>query len=195
MQRKRPDARALLYERIRTSPPKFVHVTGVPYIVEIPTVEDPAEVDPVWITLEVPNVGRIRAVINTVSRLSRDAGVDARVRLCIHKSPWEEKPQTGLIECDGQNYGLLEALDSLTYDPYEQEELAQLLAAKAKTAVRAEVWGDLYARDHLGIRQIHSRRASNALPSDIVGRDGALKLYYNDDNEAELFLFKFSGQP
>ena len=33
---------------------------------------------------------------------------------------------------------------------------------KMKRAVRAEVWGELYAREHLGIHQIHSRRASCA---------------------------------
>ena len=195
MQRRRPDARTLLYERIRTTPPKFVHVTGVPYVVEIPPAADPAEADQVWLTLEVPSLGRIRAVINTTSRLNRAAGHDASIRVGIQRTTWTEKPVTGLLESDGQNYSVVQAAHPLTFDTIEQGELANLLATKAKTAVRAEVWGDLYARDHLGIRQVHSRRASKAVPEDIVGRDGALKLYYSEGNEAELFLFKFYGQP
>jgi hypothetical protein len=195
MQRRRPDARALLYERIRTSPPKFVHVTGVPYVVEIPPAAEPTDADHVWLTLEVPSLGRIRTVINTVSKLNRNAGEDSRVRVAIQDSTWSEKPQTGLLESDGQNYAVVEASSELKNKEYEQTELAELLAARAKTAVRAEVWGDLYARDHLGVRQIHSRRASKAVTEDVIGRDGALKLYYSDENKAELFLFKFYGQP
>ncbi|HEY2341737.1 MAG TPA: hypothetical protein VGH90_01850 [Chthoniobacteraceae bacterium] len=194
MQRRRPDARALLYERIRTSPPKFVHVTGVPYLVEIPPVSDPNEADHIWLTLEVPSLGRIRTVINTVSKLCRSAGHNPHVRVAIQQSSWMEKPQTGLIESEGQNYGVLESSTKVNYTEYDQMELSDLLSAKAKKAVRAEVWGDLYARDHLGVRQIHSRRASKAVPEDVVGRDGALKLFYGGDNKAELFLFKFAGQ-
>ena len=77
---------------------------------------------------------------------------------------------------------------------HEHEPLTELLVTKAKTAVRAEVWGELYAKDHLGIHQIHCRRASCAVTTDLKGRDGALKLYYAD-NTSELFLFKFCGQP
>jgi hypothetical protein len=194
MQRRRPDARALLYERIRTSPPKFVHVTGVPYLVEIPPATDPADADHIWVTLEVPSLGRIRAVINTVSKLSRSAGHSPHLRVAIQRSSWAEKPQTGLLESEGQNYSLLESVGHVKYAEYDQMELSEMLAAKAKTAIRAEVWGDLYAKDHLGVRQVHSRRASKAVPEDVVGRDGALKLYYNAENKAELFLFKFAGQ-
>ncbi len=195
MQRRRPDARALLYERIRTSPPKFVRVTGVPYVVEIPPASDPTEADHIWVTLEVPPLGRIRTVINTVSKLSRNAGHDPRMRVSIQHSTWTEKPQTGLIESEGQSYSLLEKGNHVTYKEYEQADLAAILAARVKSAIRAEVWGDLYARDHLGVRQVHSRRASKAVTDDLVGRDGALKLFYPEGNDAELFLFKFYGQP
>jgi len=130
-----------------------------------------------------------------VSRLNRTAGQDARVRVAIQSSTWTEKPETGLLESDGQNYAVVEASSKVKYDEYDQAALAELLSNRAKTAVRAEVWGDLYARDHLGVRQIHSRRASKAVTEDIVGRDGALKLYYPEENKAELFLFKFYGQP
>ena len=191
---RRADARTLLFEKIRTTPPKFVHVTGVPYIVEVEQSDDPLRVDHVWITLEAPPLGRIRASINTLSRFNRDAGFDARVRVGIVAGTWEEKPESGLLEEPGQDYAMIEAALPVTYEFYEHTPLAELLVTKAKSAVRAEVWGELYAQDHLGVHQIHSRRASCAVERDIKGRDGALKLYYAD-NTTELFLFKFCGQP
>ncbi|MHA3774539.1 hypothetical protein ACXR0O_23695 [Verrucomicrobiota bacterium sgz303538] len=193
--RKRPDARALLYERIRTAPPKFVHVTGVPYTVEVEACDDPEKLDHVWMTMEVPPLGRIRASINTVSRAGRQAGVDSRIFVAVLPNTWTEKPQTGLVECDGQSYAKVEAATEISYTPYDREELTAILLTKMKAAIRAEVWGDLYARDHLGVHQIHSRRASAAVSTDVKNRDGALKLYYAQDNLAELFLFKFAGQP
>ena len=192
---KRPDARALLFEKIRTSPPKFVHVTGVPYAVEREVSEDPANADHIYITLEAPPFGRLRAAVNTLSRLNRDAGADGRIRVGIVKSSWTEKPAPALVEEHDQDYAKIEAAKNVTYEFYENEPLAALLMERAKRAVRVEVWGDLYARDHLGIHQIHSRRASCAVPQDIKDRDGALKLYYAEDHTAELFLFKFCGQP
>ncbi len=194
MQRRRPDARTLLYERIRTSPPKFVHVTGVPYVVEIAPAGEPEKAEHVWLTLEVPSLGRMRVVINTMSKLSESAGHNPKVRMGIFHSNWTEKPQTGLIECDGQDYKFVEGKNSLSFKEYDPGQLAEILAARAKSAIRAEVWGDLYARDHLGIRQVHCRRASKAVPDGCTGRDGALKLYYPQGNDAELFLFKFAGQ-
>ncbi len=191
---KRPDARTLLFEKIRTTPAKFVHVTGVPYTVESETATDPTLQDHVWITMEAPPFGRLRASINTLSRFNRDAGFDHRVRVGVVASTWTEKPQSGLVEERGQDYALIEAILPVKYDEYERDDLVATLMAKGKAAVRVEVWGDLYASDHLGIHQIHSRRASCAVPVDIKGRDGALKLYY-PDNTAELFLFKFCGQP
>jgi hypothetical protein len=193
--RKRPDARALLYERIRTAPPKFVHVTGVPYTVEVEVCADPEKLDHVWMTMEVPPFGRIRGVLNTTSRLARDAGLDPRVYVGIISSTWTEKPQTGLDECEAQSYAQLEAAVPVPYAPYDQPTLSELLVTKMKAAVRAEVWGDLYARDHLGVHQIHSRRRSAVVSTDFKAHDGALKLYFAQDNLAELFLFKFAGQP
>ena len=191
---RRADSRTLLFEKIRTSPPKFVHVTGVPYTVELEKSEDPLLVDHVWITIEAPPFGRIRASINTLSRFNRDAGFDGRVRVGIVAGTWEEKPENGLLEERGQDYAMIEAALPVTYEFHAHEALSELLVTKAKSAVRAEVWGELYAQEHLGVHQIHSRRASCALERDIKGRDGALKLYYAD-NTTELFLFKFCGQP
>jgi len=192
---RRPDARALLFERIRTTPAKFVHIRGVPYTVAVEESSDPLKLDHVWLTLEVPPFGRLRAAINTLSRVNRDAGFDSKIRVGIVLSPYTEKPATGLEECAGQDYALIEATQKIVYKPFEREVLTEMLVDRLKTAVRVELWGELYARDHLGIHQIHCRRASCAVKADLKNRDGALKLYYPENNLSELFLFKFCGQP
>ena len=191
---RRPDARALLFERIRTSPPKFVHVRGVPYTVAVEESPDPLKIDHVYLNVEVPPYGRLRVAINTISRLSREAGYDPRMRVGIIRSTYEEKPLPSLEECAGLDYAKQEEKHNVVYEPYEQQALVDLLVAKMKAAIRAEIWGELYARDHLGIHQVHSRRASKAMPVDTKNRDGALKLYYPQDNATEAFLFKFDGQ-
>jgi hypothetical protein len=191
----KPDARTLLFERIRTRPAKFVHVRGVPYTVTHEVAENPEDADHIHLTLEVPPFGRLRAAVNTFSRLNRDAGFDPRVRMAIIAAPYEKKPDPGLEELPGQDYAQLEAILPITYEFYDREALATLLMEKMKRAIRAEIWGELYARDHLGIHQIHSRRASCAVAIDLKNRDGALKLYYPTDNLSELLLFKFCGQP
>ena len=192
---RRPDARTLLFEKIRTSPPKFVHVTGVPYAVEQKACDDPTALDHVWLTIEAPPFGRLRASVNTTSRASRSVGVDPRVRVGFVKSNWTEKPAPGLSEDRGQDYAKIEAAFKVTYEEMDQEALAAFLIERAKRAVRVEVWGDLYAQEHLGIRQIHCRRASSAVSTDLRNHDGALKLYYAEESSAELLLFKFAGQP
>ncbi len=191
---RRPDARTLLYERIRTSPPKFVHVRGVPYTVAVEESEDPLKIDHVYLNLEVPPFGRLRVCINTLSRISREAGFDPRIRVGIIKSTYEEKPQPGLEECAGLDYAKQEEKHGIRFEAMEQPALTEMLVTKMKIAIRAEIWGELYARDHLGLHQIHSRRASKAVPIDLKGRDGALKLYYPTENQAEAFLFKYDGQ-
>lgn len=192
---RRPDARALLFERIRTSPPKFVHVRGIPYTVAVEESEDPLKVDHVYLNVEAPPFGRLRVAINTLSRLNRDGGFDPRVRVGIIKSTYTEKPAPGLEECAGLDYAKQEEKHNVYFETYEQAALSEMLVAKMKVAIRAEIWGELYATDHIGIHQVHCRRASCAVTTDLKGRDGALKLYYPQDNLAEAFLFKFCGQP
>jgi hypothetical protein len=194
MPARRPDPRAVLFERIRTSPPKFVHLVGVPYAVQIEQTDDLTRLDHVWLTLEVPPFGRLRVAINTLSRLNRDAGFDARIRVGIVPGTYTEKPNTGLEEFPGFDYAKIEAKEKVVYENFEHDPLAELLVTKAKAALRAEVWGDLYAREHIGLHQIHCRRASCAVKLDLRNRDGALKLYY-PEGHSELFLFKFCGQP
>lgn len=191
---RRADARTLLFEKIRTSEPKFVHVTGVPYGAEEPQQEDPAKIDPLWITFEAPPFGRLRAVVNTQSLMARAAGLDEPMRIAVVPLSWTEKPSPSLSEDDGQDYAMIAAALPVAFEPMDREPLATLLTDRARKAVRVEVWGELFATETLGIRQIHSRRSSAACPTDILNRDGALKFYYSEENAAELFLFRFDGQ-
>ena len=191
---RRPDARTLLFDRIRTTSAKFVHVRGVPYAVSIDKSSDSSEADCVALTLEVPPFGRFRAAINTVSPINRDAGVDSRVRVAILPTVYTEKPATSFGECLGYDYASIEATQKVVYTPVAREDLEEMLVTKMREAIRAEVWGELYARDHLGIDQIHSRQAGRGVPQGCKNRDGAIKLYYPTDSLAELMLFKFSHE-
>jgi hypothetical protein len=166
----------------------------VPYTVAVEESDDPLKIDHVYLNVEVPPFGRLRVAINTLSRLSRDAGFDPRLRVGIIRSTYTEKPSPSLEECAGLDYAKQEEKHGVTYKTYEQAALQEMLVTKMKAAIRAEIWGELYARDHLGIHQIHCRRASKAMPVDMLNRDGALKLYFPQDNATEAYLFKFDGQ-
>ena len=170
-----------------------VHVIGIPYHVQIEPHPNEVMVDHVWYDVELPEVGRIRLSINTLSRLNERAGFDPRVRVGIIPSTYEERPACLIEECRTLDYRDLDREYSPEYTLYDHDPLEALLLAKGTRAVRVEAWGALYVRDHLGVHQLHSRRASCALEHDVVGQDGGLKLYY-PDLTAELLLFKFCGQ-
>ena len=165
--------------------PTHVQVEYSPY-------ED--RVDHVWITLQVSECGFLRAAVNTLSRLNRDAGFDGRVRVGFVNETWETLPETGVFGCERLDYFEIETRTNVFYEFRSKPEMEALLTRKAGTAVLMEVWGDLYADKHVGVHQIHSRRASCAVSQDIIGRDGALKFYYQEEQASEMLLFKFCGQ-
>src|SRR5688500_4581640 len=105
---RRPDARNLLFERIRSSPPKFVHVIGVPYFAEREVSTDPMRIDHVWLTLEAPPFGCLFASINTTSLLKRDAGLVPLFRLGIIRSACVENLVTSFVDFDGFDYARFE---------------------------------------------------------------------------------------
>lgn len=45
-----------------------------------------------------------------------------------------------------------------------------------------------------GIHQVHRRRASSNVPTNYVGRDGALRFYFREGFSSEMVLFKYFGQ-
>ncbi|HEX8078230.1 MAG TPA: hypothetical protein VF511_10490 [Chthoniobacterales bacterium] len=94
----------------------------------------------------------------------------------------------------GLDYRAIEHSYSVTYIEYGREPFEVLLMDKARGAVFIEAWGELYVRTHVGIHQVHSMRASCSVPRDLLGRDGAIRFYFNT-GKAELLLFKYCGQP
>ena len=156
--------------------------------------KDERKIDHVWISIHAGEVGRLQVALSTCSRQNRAAGFDARVRLGSISSAWSELPPAGLRKVDPLDYAVLETAHAVEYVPYERTTLEELLVAKARRAIYVEAWGDCYIRAHIGVHQIHSRRASFAVLHDLVGRDGAVQFYFQDKMR-ELLLFKFAGQP
>jgi hypothetical protein len=172
-----------------------VHLTGVPYSARGEVHADPRRADHVLITVAVPPFGPFIIAVNTFSRLNANAGFDPRVRLGIVPSIWKQKPEPALEENAIFDYAPIEAAQPLAFEKLAPEELTARLVERTRAAVRIEVWGELYARPLLGVHQIHSRRASHAMPHSLRNRDGALRFIYLENNAAELLLFKFDGQP
>jgi len=174
---------------------QFSRVVGKPTHVQIEYNSHESRVDHVWITLQVSEYGHMRAAVNTLSKLNRDAGFDERVRVGMVREPWQTLPETGIFYCESLDYTGIESRANVFYEFRTKPEMEELLTRKAETAILIEVWGDIYAHNHVGIHQIHSRRASCAIAQDIIGRDGALKFYYAEEQASEMLLFKFCGQP
>jgi hypothetical protein len=149
----------------------------------------------VWIDLDCGRVGRVRGSVNTFSRRNDLAGFDPRIRVGILRSTWETLPDVGVFPSPGLDYAIIESEANVFYETPGKAALERMLVDRARMAVRVEIWGQLYARRKMGLHQIHSRRASCAVPEDLVGHDGALKFYFTRDRVAELVLFKFCGQP
>ena len=181
--------------RLSTRHGEFVRLSGEIAGVVIETSDRPEKVDHVWIDVRAGEFGTLRISLSTCSRQSRAAGFDPRIWLGTVRSLWSELPVAGVFPSHPLNYAVLDSAQPIDYVPFDRPALEELLLEKASRAVCAEAWGELYVRGHAGVHQIHSRRASFAVPADQVGRDGALQFYYQDPAICELLLFKFAGQP
>jgi hypothetical protein len=174
---------------------RYVTVAGDVAAVAIETEEDERKIDHVWITIRAGEFGRLQVSLSTCSRQSRAAGFDPRIRVGILSSDWHELPPAGVREVTPLDYRVLESAEHIRYTPYERVAVEQMIVTRARRAIFVEAWGDFYVRAHIGVHQIHSRRASNAVPRDLIGRDGAIQFYFREPNMREMMLFKFAGQP
>ena len=172
---------------------QFVRIVGKPVAWGIEEHADPRRIDHVWIKIEAGEVGVIKISLNTLSSKNRDAGYDGRVRVGTLLSSWSELPRAGLARKELFNYADVERQEQIIYNPIDDVALQSLLIEKAKRATLIEAWGDLFIRPDPGLHQVHSRRASSAVPKDIIGRDGAIQFYY-PDGRCELMMMKFAGQ-
>jgi hypothetical protein len=150
--------------------------------------------DHFWITLGLGTGEPVRIALSTHSRQNAAAGFDPRIRLGVVAGTWSELPPPGLVKSPGLDYSAIERASALTYVEYAREPLEVLLTDKAGRAALIEAWGELYIRTHIGIHQVHSMRASCSVARDLLGRDGAIRFYFNS-NQTELLLFKYCGQP
>jgi hypothetical protein len=174
---------------------QYVTVAGDIAAVAVEQDADPRKIDHVWLTVRAGEFGRLQISLSTLSRHSRAAGFDPRVRLGIVMSDWTELPRAGVRAAAAFDYASVEAVQPVDYVAQERSVLEELLVAKARRAIFAEAWGEFYMRAHIGIHQVHSRRASFAVTRDVVGQDGALRFYFAAEKRSELLLFKYAGQP
>lgn len=173
---------------------RFVRAVGKPVAWSVEEHINPRQIDHVWITVHAPEFGTLKISLSTRSRKSRDAGFDERVRLGIVPDTWAELPASGVDLSPPFDYAEIERAKEIAFSEIEDSAFQALLVDKAKRAKLVEAWGDLYVRPQRGLHQIHSRRASFAMPRDVVGRDGAIRFYF-DENRREMLLMKFAGQP
>jgi hypothetical protein len=172
----------------------FVRVGGTPVGYAIERNADANRIDHLTITLRAGEFGVVIIALNTYSLRSLNAGVDPRIRLAIIGSTWNTLPPAGVSPSAGLDYSLLEKQSEVAYREYERVSLEAFLIENINRSAFIEGWGEFYLRDHSGIHQVHSRRASCAVQSDYYGRDGAIQFYFQENRAAELLLFKFCGQ-
>ncbi len=171
-----------------------VRVVGRPVRMEVEQSRDPANRDHFWITISVAKVGLVLLTVNTSSLRNRLAGFDDRIRVGRIKGPFHCVPTDGISGARLLNYRSIEENQNVFYEHYEREPLEELLAELTTSATWVQAWGVAFARRTLGVHQIHSRRASCAVPEDLIAMDGALRFYREKEKEAEMLLFKFCGQ-
>lgn len=174
---------------------RYVTVAGEIAAVVVEQEEDVRKIDHVWITVRAGDFGRVEISLSTTSRQSRALGLDPRIRVGVIASKWTELPDAGVRPITPPlDYSRIEAEHAVEYAPLERAAIERLVVGKARRAIFIEAWGEFYIRAHIGIHQIHSRRASDAIPRDIIGQDGAIRFYYRDGHTTEMLLFKFAGQ-
>ena len=188
-------ARHRIPENVFALRDQYVTVAGEVASVAVETEEDARKIDHVWIQVRAGEFGRVQISLSTASRQSRALGFDPRVRVGVVQSTWSALPPAGVRLTAPLDYRLLEAAQPVEFQPLERVAIEQLLLEKARRAICAEAWGEFYVRAHIGVHQIHSRRASYAVSRDVIGRDGAVRFYFRESNTSEMLLFKFEGQP
>ncbi len=173
---------------------KFVRVGGEPAGFAIEQDPDPRRIDHLSISVRAGRFGRLQITLNTSSLRNRDLGLDSRIYVGILDSNWNRLPLADVVLSEPLDYAKIGGSDAIRFQPYERTMLEGLIAEKVSRALFVEGWGEFYMRGHSGIHEVHSRRASRAVKTDCVGRDGAVRIYFKE-GRAEMMLFKFFGQP
>lgn len=160
-------------------------------------VEDSARdenIDHVYVTVDAGLEVPVTLSLNTLSFRNRMAGHDPRVRIATLRWRWTRLPQRGLYPLEFFDYDTVELLENAEYRLLDRVGMEEYFAVHCGNCRLIEAWGMPYHRDGPGLHQIHSRRASCAVPEDLRGRDGALRFYFDEDQRSELAMLKFCGQ-
>ena len=154
----------------------------------------PENTDHVFVTLDAGLSLPVILSLNTLSFRNRVAGHDPRIRLAALRWRWTRLPSRGLYPLEFFDYDTVELLENVEFRVFERVALEEYFALRCANCRLVEAWGVPYHRAQPGLHQIHSRRASCAVPEDLRGRDGAVRFYFDEDQRSELALLKFCGQ-
>jgi hypothetical protein len=151
-------------------------------------------VDHVYASIDAGLQSPVTISLNTLSFRNRVAGHDPRIRLGILRWRWTHLPPRGLYPLEFFDYDTVELIENVEYRVLERSAMEEYFALRCANCRRIEAWGVPYHRTQPGLHQIHSRRASASVDSDLRGRDGAVRFYFDEDQRVELAMLKFAGQ-
>lgn len=151
-------------------------------------------IDHVYVTVDAGLQAPVTLSLNTLSFRNRVAGHDPRIRLGTLRWRWTHLPARGLYPLEFFDYDSVELIENVEYRILERTAMEEYFSLRCANCRRVEAWGVPYHRHHPGLHQIHSRRASAAVATDLRGRDGAVRFYFDEDQQTELALLKFAGQ-
>ena len=154
-------------------------------------------IDHVWISMDCGIGPRITVSVNTRSLHNARAGADSRVRIGRVRGTAKHLPPRGAKILPSFDYGAFEAANNIFYEHMERRVAEAFLLEICRRSIRMEAWGAPYRRGEVeGLHQVHSRRASCAVPRDLQGLDGGLKFFREAEGEYEwtVVLTKFCGQ-
>lgn len=161
---------------------------------EIESPKRPENQDHVFVSLDAGVSAPVILSLNTLSFRNRVAGHDARIRVGILRGVWNQLPRRGLYPLEFFDYETVDLLGHVEYRVLERTDVEDFFAQHCATCRLVEAWGLPYHRSQPGLHQIHSRRASCGVPTDLRGRDGAVRFYFDAGRASELVLLKFCGQ-
>jgi len=179
---------------IAVQPRRLMHVVGEPVSAEVEIARRPDLIDHVWLTVNAGDFGPVRAAIATWSKRNAEAGFDERMRLGSARIECTLPHPQGVFSSPGLDYDTLEASHNIFYEYKSQQQMEEWLLTEIEKSDLIEIWGRIYTRKHIGVHEIHSMRASCAVPEDERNHDGAMLLHRTRESTAKWCLLKFCGQ-
>jgi hypothetical protein len=161
---------------------------------EIENSQREENIDHVYVTVDAGLQNPVILSLNTLSFRNRVAGHDPHIRLGTLRWRWSHLPARGLYPLEFFDYDTVELIENVEYRVLQRTAMEEYFALRCANCRRIEAWGVPYHRAQPGLHQIHSRRASASVTTDLRGHDGAVRFYFDEDQRVELALLKFAGQ-